>query len=165
MFIDENGKLFSKVSIVDIVICVFLICIIAFVGIKFVAPSEKFSTSNFVECEYTITVENVRDASVDALKKSVGKSAFDSKGVNIGTVKEVVSVENYKKAVAKTDGSMELAEMPDKYVVKTVIETSGTKTYDSIMIANKSEITVGNNLLISTPEIMVEAIVSDIVIK
>ncbi len=165
MFIDEKGKLFSKVSIVDILILLFFICIVAFVGMKYVVPNEKFSASNFVDCEYTITIENVRDASVNAMKKSIGKSAFDSKGVNIGRVKEVVSVENYKKGVAQTVGSMELAEMPDKYVVKAVIETSGTKTYDSIMIANKSEITVGNNLLISTPEIMVEAIVSDIVIK
>ncbi|MFA7636420.1 MAG: DUF4330 domain-containing protein [Monoglobales bacterium] len=165
MIIDEKGRLFSKVSIVDIAIVIFIICAAAFVGLKFLAPVGTFAGAEQVNCEYTFKVQNVRQASVDALKKSVGENAYDSTGVFLGTVKEVKKVEPYMVAVKKTDGTMALSESPDKFSIEVSVEVSGIKTVDSIMVSNKRELSVGSHLSISTPEIVVETVITEINVK
>ncbi len=162
MFLDEKGRLFSKVSIVDIAVAIFLICAILFVGLKFFAPPGNVNSAEETAYEYTFKVENIRQASVDALKKSEGMSVYDSEGAFLGTVKEIVSVKPYETAVVKSDGTMVQAEVPDKYTVKAAVEVTAKKTTDSIMVSNKREISVGNHMSITTPEITVEVVITSV---
>ncbi len=165
MIIDEKGRLFSKISIVDVAVAIFIICAVAFVGLKFFSPGGRLSGAEQINCEYTFKVQNVRQASVDALKKSEEKNVYDSTGVYLGTVKEIKNIQPHKDSVIKADGSMVLAEVPDKFDVEVVAIVSGKKTIDSIMISNKRELSVGSSLSISTPEITVEVIITDITEK
>ena len=162
MFIDEKGRLFSKISIVDILVLIFVVCAALFVGLKFFAPAENITGAQETAYEYTFKVENVRQASVDALKRSEGKSVYDSKGTFLGTLKQIVSTETYKDAVTMPDGTMISAEVPDKYSVKAVVDVTARKTTDSIMVSNKAELSVGSHLSITTPEITVEVVITGI---
>ena len=165
MIIDEKGRLFSKISIVDIAVFVFVICAVAFVGLRFFAPAGNLTGGGQVNCEYTFKVENIRQASVTALEKSVGMNVTDSSGVFLGTLKKIDNVGPYYSAVTKPDGSMVRAEMPEKYELKATVEVSGTKTTDSIMVSNKRELSVGSHLSITTPEITVEVVITGISVK
>ena len=165
MIIDEKGRLFSKISIVDIAVLLFVICAVAFVGLKFFAPAGNLASAEQVNCEYTFKVQNVRQASVDALEKSVGMNVTDSAGVFLGTLKSLDDVGPYRAIVTKPDGSMIKAEVPDKYELKATVEVSGTKTTDSIMVSNKRELSVGSHLSVTTPEITVEVVITGINVK
>lgn len=162
MIIDEKGRLFSKISIVDIAVLVFVICAVAFVGLKFFAPAGNLTGAGQVDCEYTFKVENIRQASVTALEKSVGMNVTDSSGVFLGTLKEIESVAPYKSAVTKPDGSMLQAEIPEKFELVGTVGVSGIKTTDSLMVSNKRELSVGSHLSITTPEITVEVVITKI---
>ena len=162
MIIDEKGRLFSKISIVDILVLIFVVCAALFVGFKFFAPAENITGAQETAYEYTFKVENVRQPSVDALKRSEGKWVYDSKGTFLGTLKQVVLVEPYKDAVTMPDGSMVSANVPDKYSVRAMVDTVARKTTDSIMISNKAELSVGSHLSVTTPEITVEVVITGI---
>ena len=56
MFLDEKGRLFSKVSIVDIAVAIFLICAVLFVGLKFFAPPGNVNSAEETAYEYTLSV-------------------------------------------------------------------------------------------------------------
>lgn len=165
MIIDEKGRLFSKISIVDIAVLVFVICAAAFIVMKFFAPAGNLAGAEQVNCEYIVKVQNVRQASVDAIEKSVGMNVTDSTGVFLGTLKKIDSVKPYQSIVTKPNGSMVLADMPEKFELLASIEVSGTKTTDSIMVSNKRELSVGSHLSITTPEITVEVVVTKIGVK
>ena len=162
MFLDEKGRLFSKVSIVDIAVVIFLICAVLFVGLKFFAPPGNISSAEEMAYEYTFKVDNIRQASVDALKKSEGMSVYDSEGAFLGNIREVTEIIPYKATVIKADGTMVNAQVPDKYTVKATVEVTGKKTTDCIMVSNKREISVGNHMSITTPEITVEVVITSV---
>ena len=162
MIIDEKGRLFSKISIVDIAVLVFVICAVLFVGLKFFAPAGDIADAQQITYEYSFRVDNIRQASVDALGKSQGQRVYDSEGVFLGTLTDITSIEPYKTAVTKSDGSMILAEVPEKYTVKAAASVVAKKTTDSIMVSNKRELSVGSHLSITTPEITVEVVITGI---
>ena len=58
MFIDEKGRLFSKISIVDILVLIFVVCAALFVGLKFFAPAENITGSQETAYEYTFKVND-----------------------------------------------------------------------------------------------------------
>lgn len=162
MIIDEKGRLFSKISIVDIAVLVFVICAALFVGLKFFAPAGDIADAQQITYEYSFRVDNIRQASVDALEKSQGQSVYDSEGVFLGTLTDITSVEPYKTAVTKSDGSMTEAEVPGKFTVKAAASVVAKKTTDSIMVSNKRELSVGSHLSITTPEITAEVVITGI---
>ena len=165
MIIDEKGRLFSKISIVDIAVLVFVICAGLFIGLRFFAPAGNIADAEQKTYEYSFRVDNVRQASVDAIKKSQGQNVYDSEGVFLGTITEITSVEPYKTTVTKADGSMTEAEVPDKYTVKVAASVVAKKTTDSIMVSNKRELSVGSHFSATTPEITVEVVITGITAK
>lgn len=165
MLIDENGKLFSKISIVDIAVVVFIISAVAFVGLKFFAPWGNNYSGGSVNCEYTFKVSNVRQASVDAINKSVGKNVYDAEGLNLGVISRVESVKPYMDSVEKNDGTMVLAQVPDKYEITVSVVVEGNMTAEGISVAGKKELSVGSHLSLSTPEITTETVITGLRMK
>ena len=88
MIIDSRGKLFGKVSIIDIVIVVVLLGAVAGIGYKF---TKSKTVSPFVRAdklEIQFYGEEVPDFAAKAIKK--GDLAKDSeKNVFLGTVKDI----------------------------------------------------------------------------
>ena len=95
MIVNEQGKLFGKISIIDIAV---LLCIVVFAGavaVRFVMPSKFGETMQTYT--YTSTVKEVRQESVDAIEKSINKVWYDEKGTPIGTLKDVKKSEFEEK--------------------------------------------------------------------
>ena len=74
MIIDEKGKLFGKISIVDIAIILFILLTIAALVWRFTGMQEVSGKIQNVQCRYECMVENVRMESITALKNDIGKN-------------------------------------------------------------------------------------------
>lgn len=167
MIIDEKGKLFSKISIIDLALILLLVFAIAFVGFKVlgIGGNNKIANSKAEPYEITFKVSGIRQVSVDALKKSVGKPVSDAWSAKLGKLKKIESIEPYKTTAVKDDGTLVEVEMPEKYVVTLVLEVEGIKTDDSIMLENKRKFSVGSSMILSTKEIAAETIITKIIKK
>lgn len=167
MIIDEKGRLFSKVSIIDLALVLLLILAIGFVGFKIIGAEglENVGNSKVEPYEITFKVSGIRQVSVDALEKSVGKPVSDAWSAKLGKLKKIESVEPYKTTAVKDDGTVVEVEMPEKYVVTLVLEVDGIKTDDSIMLENKRKFSIGSSMILSTKEIAAETIITKIIKK
>ena len=164
MFINEEGKLFGKISIVDLAVIICLAAAIIAVGLKFVLPGTHIGGSQF-NCEYTVTVKNIRIESVNAIRESMKQNWHDVKGVDIGKIKEVISIEPYTGYVYGTNGSVTEAAVPDKYTIKFRMSSPAKKGNCAVMLGGKREIMNGSHLTVSSEEISLEALITDIEIK
>ena len=63
--IDEKGKLFGKINIIDLIIVLVIFALSAATFIKFRTSDAYMSKDTIIE--YTLLVENVRTPTVDAL--------------------------------------------------------------------------------------------------
>jgi len=66
--IDKNGKLFSKISIIDVVIVLAIVLCVSAAFIRFSGLLGDNSTTP-VELEYVIRISKIRDKSADAVLK------------------------------------------------------------------------------------------------
>ena len=147
MIMDEKGKLFGKVSIVDILIVVVVVLALAVIGVKSTKPLIQGKAGSEVVCDYTITVRGIRDLSVNAVKE--GAMVFDSKDNPIG---EVVgkSVQPARGLIKKTDGTFVYAEKPDKYDMELKIKGDGVLNDAGVFLGGKYQITLGTEGLFKT---------------
>lgn len=162
MIVNEQGKLFGKISIVDIAIVVCVLLFAAAIGVRFVLPSK--ANVNTGEYTYSATVKNVRQESVDAIKNDIGKMWYDEKGNKVGTL---VSVEEmpYITDISKNDGSIVLAEMPGKYTIEMKFEASALQGKSSVLLDGKREVSNGSSLLANSESIAVTYTIYDITKK
>jgi len=82
-FLDERGRIFGKVNIVDVLVVLVIIAVVVFAVVRFTAtssPSEPLKV--------TYRVEEVRQATVDAIQKSVpvNGTVRDEGGTVLGKV-------------------------------------------------------------------------------
>lgn len=122
MIINKEGKLFGKISIVDIAV-VLIIAVLA-IGIysRFFGQS-KVVVSSGQEIECTFLIRNVRSYTVDALKK--GGNVYDKTSKElIGEITDVRQ-EDGMYNVNKIDGSFVQATPEDRYNVYLTVEFTG----------------------------------------
>ncbi|MBQ8587909.1 MAG: DUF4330 domain-containing protein [Clostridia bacterium] len=149
--IDEKGRLFGKINIVDL--CVVLVLLLAvaafFVKDNSVAKTDKTA----VPVEYTVLIRSVRQPTVDGIENSIGKSATVTKtGELLGEIKEVTKSEA-EAYISSKDGEYIKTVFPDKYDLTVTITTQGSENAKGIYTAGGKQILVGENLKISTDSV------------
>ena len=145
MIIDSKGKLFGKISIVDIIAVVLIIGAIAGVYLKFFGKSSE-ALADDCTFYYTLKAEAVRQANVDAIKKSL-KTEFDLDDEHVVSTMGVlteVKVETAKGTITKTDGTDISAEKPDKYDVYLTFKVDGKSTDEAYFTNELRELSVGS---------------------
>ncbi len=163
VLINNEGKLFGKVSVVDFLIALCIVAAIAVIGIKFVLPDvANVGSGEMKNCEYTVTVKGVRQESVDAIEKSMDQMWFDAQNAQVGKIKEIISVEPFKGYIHNEDGTVVNAEIPDKYEVKLRMQGKAVDGKNSVLLSGKREIMHGSHVLLSSKEISLDVLVTDI---
>ena len=125
MLFDSKGKVFGKVSIVDIAVIVLVV--LAVVGAYFRFSGNNTSVvSNDSEFYYSITAKGIRETNKNLLENSIGTD-FRLAGKISSSMGELVDVKvsNAKDIVTKTDGTIILAEVPEKYDVELILKVVG----------------------------------------
>ncbi len=143
MIIDEKGKIFGKINIIDLIIIVFIILTLLGTYYKFnMAGTKKGIDYNTIE--YEVEIKDIRTPSVEAI--SEGSEVFDDEtGNKIGQVVTKI-VKSSEGLILKQDGTYEQSKVPDRYDLKLVIESEGFEDDYGFFVGGKKEIKRGSGL-------------------
>lgn len=139
-FIDRQGRLFGRVSVLDVLIVLLVVALIAFAFVRFAQPGAET-----VAVKLTLAVERVRDPTVAVLKE--GSAVYDEGGALLGYVTAVTATP-MPLDVFTADGR----QVPDAtsriyWDVKIVVQGEGHESSSSISVGGVS-LRVGKALTI-----------------
>lgn len=165
MFVNSKGKLFGKVSIIDILVIILIIA--AVVGAYF-----RFKGNNVVavnettEYYYTISVKEIRESNKNLLEKSIG-TKFRLDGKINSSMGELIDTEVFdaEKSLELNDGSIINVTVPERFDVKLTFKVNGSKSDSGYYTPEMQEICVGKEYPITNINCMVTGIVEKIWIK
>lgn len=162
MLIDKNGKLFGKVSIIDILISIALIVCIIGIVVRFSANyGDKLYKKT--EIKYTYKVSGVRQAGVDALLKK-GK-LFDNKTNNcMGEITDA-KVEKASDYGVLADGRILNVTIPERYNVILTVELEGKYSTSAILTPDNDPIEAGSTVFLLTKWATTQGMITDVEIK
>lgn len=144
--IDEKGRLFAKINLIDLVIIVAVIALLAATVVKFKTSDTYLSRGRTLE--YTVLVENVRQATVDAINQNKeGLVDYETKK-EIGNVTDI-EVMGASELELMNDGRYKDVKFKDKYDVLLTIRTTGTETQDNFYTSSGRKIVVGDEIMIN----------------
>ena len=135
--LDEKGRLFGVINIVDVIVIILAIVIVCGVYVKF-SHNERTSlmSANLLTVTYQMKVPAVRNGIADNLR--AGDKLWDQENdVEIGTIKDV-QVTPAKRAEALTDGTFAEGTVQDRYDVILTIE-GGCQVINGRYYMNKSD--------------------------
>ena len=161
MFMDEKGKLFGKVSIIDVLVVVVILAgivgaVFAFGKINSGAVLTENKgivrhDSTLDTLEVTMRLREVRSMTKDAIH--IGDEVFaKDTGKYLGTVVSVTS-EPAKKIISGFDGRSALATVPEKMDVLMVLHVGGKRTDGGFFTGNNIHLVYGSEMQIITPSI------------
>ena len=142
MIIDQKGKLFGKINIIDLIILVVVIAAAGILGYKFLAPKAQESSSSVAVVKYYI--EEVSDFIADNVK--VGDKCMDeAKNVPLGTVTAVEIGDAVSHATNDKGEYVESSKPGHKSMIITT-EVNATP-FDHGMIVGASKYYVGHTFV------------------
>ena len=144
----KEGKLFGKISIIDILVIIVILVTAIGVYMKFTAVPEtvQVKTEKF---SYIVRIDKVRQYTVDGLYE-LGKIYDKETKEDLGEIVDVLSVENTVDTGINSRGEAVKTEYPDKYSVLIRIETNGNVGNNGYYTASNRLIGVGGDLSIES---------------
>jgi Domain of unknown function (DUF4330) len=129
-FLDERGRIFGKVNIVDVAVLLVIIAVVAFVAVRATGGG-----SVTVPVRVTYTVEAVRQANVDAIQQAVQVKGVvrDDGGTLLGRVQEVVATPTQEE-VTTPDGQLKAFPSPIFHDITVTVLGTGTLSGSTIRI-------------------------------
>ena len=151
MIIDEKGKLFGKVNVVDLVILLAVIVCVAGVFLRFRGNAGKTIVKMDEFC-YEVELRKVRKMTVDVLDKAVGTKFFladkgrsDDMGVLV-SYEATPAVEN----IEMQDGTIVGRTIPNRWDVKLVLKLNGKVNDGGFLTPQLKAIGAGQEALLKS---------------
>lgn len=145
-FLDEKGRIGSKVSIVDIFAIVLLIACVAAIGLKMKAADKVVGGERTIIFE--VQAQELRNVSVDAIKNSKKAEDFENKkelGEIIAVTEKPAEVQ-----IQLDDGKYDFVTYDNRYDVTVTIQAEGSETEDGYYTLSGRQICPGEKIGIST---------------
>lgn len=121
--LDEKGRLFGKINIVDLLIVLVLIAAVAFVGIKYVMPHND-GGADLQDIQMVVHCDMSKRYVVEQLVND--SPVYDnSEKIDLGVVRGWTT-EAYFEATKEDDKQPEYIERPDMCIVELTIDAKGT---------------------------------------
>lgn len=159
---DEHGRIFGKISIVDIFAVLAVIIIAVSVYMRVGSHGAKTITAAYgTQCRYTVVAENQPAYMVDALRKSVGTDVF-SEGKKIGTIEKIESVRPTLTPIKQANGKEATVTHPEKNTVQLVIKCNATKAHAGILAEGNRIISKTANIIFETKYTVVPGRITDV---
>lgn len=118
--IDEKGRLFGKISIVDILVIIIAVVLVAAVYVKFHSNERTSTLKDLETVTYVYSIEGVREGVPASIK--VGDGLYDQENdVCLGKITDM-QVEEATKPVQLTDGTYVDGPVQDRYDVLLTVE-------------------------------------------
>lgn len=161
MFIDQKGKLFGKINIIDLAIILVIVAVIGVLGFKFLAPAQSGGVSQGV-CEVKYYIEEVSDFVSE--KVNIGDKLMDeAKNVSLGVITNV-ELSDAVSYGTDAQGKWVKSSKPDYKSMIITSEVNATK-YDHGMIVGASKYYVGHTFVLLAGEAKLYLRVYDINFK
>ncbi len=159
--IDEKGRIFGKVSIIDIIVLLLAIVVVCGVFVKHAESSHTQSIlTDTDKITYQIKVKSVRSGTVDSFRE--GDKIFDDeKDVEIGTIKKV-EVTDSTTSNTNSEGIYVESKIPEKYDVTLTVEAEAQESNGRINVAKTCEIGVNGTKTFYTKYAASQGIITDI---
>ncbi len=157
--IDSNGRLFGKINLIDFIIVVAVVVLSVATVVKFRTSDSYLSKGRTLE--YTVLVENVRQATVDAVgQQSEGLIDYESKK-EIGNIVDC-EVTQASEVELMSDGTYKNVKYKDKFDILLTVRVEGTETEDNFYTLSGKKIVVGDEITINNGYMGTHAIVKSV---
>jgi len=161
--IDRNGKLFGKISIIDLGIIVLVLAFAAGVYVKFGVLNQTTTSTTNETITITAKISAVRPLYYEQLK--VGDAVFESDNeTKIGVITDI-SKEAAEISYVDKDGQTKKAPAQDRYDIYLTIEGDGSITDGRYLMNRTYEIGVGSSKSLITKFVgftgQIEEIIAD----
>jgi hypothetical protein len=155
--INEKGKLFGLINVIDLFLLLFVVCAGVFVakpllGQEMAAPVVVDTQDIYI----TYFISNIRDVSVNAINE--GDQVFDINSADsFGTVMDKV-VEPATIMTTDADGNVQYSIIPDRYNMYVTIHSQGQIKENEIMV-NRNSMKIGYMQLVDLKNIRFQGII------
>jgi len=138
--IDNKGRLFGKISVIDLAIILLVIAVAIGAYIKFMVAPQTAVTIEAAPAQYTLEIQNVRDWAMHNIRE--GDQVFVT-GVYVGTITSVTYGPH--EATRRGEGSVFRATVPERFNVWLEIEATATVNDGRVMISRTVPMAMGNS--------------------
>ena len=122
--IDEKGRLFGRVSIVDVLVVAVAVFVAISVYTKFRVHDNPLTTPDTVEATYTVTIPSIRLTSANLLRP--GDSLFAQEtGTFIGTI-SAVEIKEALGPEPLVDGTLVMGATENRYDATLTVVSQGS---------------------------------------
>ncbi|MBE7031143.1 MAG: DUF4330 domain-containing protein [Ruminococcaceae bacterium] len=151
MILDKKGKLFGKVSVIDLAVILIVLIAIGATVFKFGLSPHRDVVVSDASIEYTFKIKGLRDFS--AKQFAVGDAVYDAEAKKaIGKIVDV-SLEPATEYLHNADGTIAETEKPEKSDVYLTIQSDARITNEGYFANGTRQIAVGSSIDISTQKI------------
>ncbi|EOC99537.1 DUF4330 domain-containing protein [Caldisalinibacter kiritimatiensis] len=159
--IDDKGKVFGIINVIDLTVLLILILLVVGGGYK-VLNSQPQVVNKSENVVVKVEISGVRKPTVDGIKVGDFLYHYD-RGNLFGKIVDK-KVENYKEEVPTSDGKIVLADVPNKYRVILTVESSATIT-DQVTIIGGEHTRIGTQYRLKNKNVAVFSTVLGIEVK
>lgn len=150
MIINSNGKIFGKVSIIDILIVLLVIIAIVAAYLRLNKNVDKVADDP-VDFYYTISIKEIRENNKDNLIKDINKEFFLNGDVSHSMgILESYEILDAKSTITLTDGSVVESVVPEKYDVYLTFKINGFEMDDGYYTSKLHDLCAGKSYSISS---------------
>ncbi len=158
--INKEGKLFGKISIIDILAIVFIIFLAFGVYARFFMGNQKVETASS-PIEYVIKVSEVRIGTANALSSFKGDVYNDTTKEYIGTITDV-TYEEAKGTVELLNGELKEVTLPERYDVLVTVRLDGKINSTGYYTKTNQPIAAGSDLVFTSKAAKTTGIILDV---
>ena len=119
--IDERGRLFGLINVIDVIVLVVALLVVAMVFIRFTSFGSPLTTGSTVNVQYTLRVPMIRLSTADQMLPG-DKLYTQDTNTFMGTI---IAVEYQPAQTPDTllDGSLVMMDVPERYDVFLTVES------------------------------------------
>ncbi len=146
-FFNKDGKIFGKISIIDITVVLVIIAVAFGAYLRFFRPEEKVTTVSH-QLEYTVQVRGVREGTVKALQQK-GEITNNNTHESVGEITDV-TFEEMVETRELLNGTVVPMTIPERYIVEMKVRLDGSVNDSGFFTATNQHINIGSTLYFST---------------
>lgn len=168
--LDKKGRLFGKVSIIDILVVVLVLAMLAggFVTYQKIASNKVLTenkglikTNATDTLEVTMRVKEVRQMTVNAFSEG-DEVFFDDTGKFLGEIKSIETLP-CQKLIFDKSGNPIMAEVPQRYDVLLKVHVPGKRLEGGFFTADNIQLVYGSEVKIKTLKIQTTPVLETVI--
>ncbi|MGM9521138.1 MAG: DUF4330 family protein [Oscillospiraceae bacterium] len=156
-FIDERGRFFGVISVIDVLVVVIVLVLGAAVYMRFFENEQTATAVSNDEFSYQVMLRNVRSMTADAIR--VGDSIYDTEnGTLLGVVTDIEAADAQRQ-LALEDGTYVMVPVENRYDVTITLDVSGLISNGRYYAARTYELSVNSDISFYTKYLSTSGVV------